>query len=284
MNITNAAQLKGQIKRLARECGVDPRILLRIYMMERFLDRVSRSGYRESFVLKGGLLISQLVGVNLRTTMDIDTTMHGIPISLGATQEFIDEVIKIETGDHVSFTLDRLEEIMEEASYQGIRAHLTATFDCTRTPVKVDISTGHAITPRALSRSLTAMFSEPIPMLVYPTATIIAEKLQTVLSRATFNTRMRDFYDLHALSNASDILPNEAELQEALLATMDNRNSIALLPQASDIMEAIASSEHMGKLWQDYNLRYEWAKDLTWEDVLSSTKNLLHTALPDRDG
>lgn len=283
MKINSAAQLKGWIKNTARERQVDPRVLLRIYMMERFLDRVSRSSYRDRFVLKGGMLISYLVGVNLRTTMDIDTTMYDLPLNINGVQEFIDEVIQIDTGDGVIFTLDRLEEIMEQADYPGIRAHLTAVFDYTTTPVKVDISTGHTITPRAIETSLEAMFAQPIPMLVYPTATIIAEKLHTVLSRATFNTRMRDFYDLYALTQAQGSRLDPAQLQAAFRATMQTRRSLALIEQRHTIMASIANSETMRTAWQHFSQRYEWAKALTWDDALSSTQALLDAALTDPD-
>ncbi|QPK81008.1 nucleotidyl transferase AbiEii/AbiGii toxin family protein [Schaalia sp. ZJ405] len=281
MTITSAAQLKGRIKDIARERGIDPRVLLRIYMMERFLDRVSRSTYQDRFILKGGMLISYLVGVNLRTTMDIDTTMYDLPLNLSGVQEFIDETLSIDTGDSVSFVLVRLEEIMEEADYPGIRAHLNAIFDGTTTPVKIDISTGHTITPAAVTTSLEAMFAEPIPMLVYPTATIIAEKLQTVLSRATFNTRMRDFYDLYALTHTFGTHLDPTELQAAFLATMETRNSMPLVRQVPGIMNSISASTSMRELWNQYSRRYNWAQDITWEDVLASTQELLHTALPD---
>ncbi|MGQ4533361.1 nucleotidyl transferase AbiEii/AbiGii toxin family protein [Dermabacteraceae bacterium P13138] len=277
--MTSAAQLKGRIKNIARERGVDPRVLLRIYMMERFLDRVARSTYQDRFVLKGGMLISYLVGVNLRTTMDIDTTMYDLPLNIAGVQNFIDETLSIDAADGVSFELVRLEEIMEEADYPGIRVHLNALFDGTTTPVKVDISTGHTITPTAVETSLNAMFTPPIPMLVYPTETIIAEKLQTVLSRATFNTRMRDFYDLYALSSACGNQLDPAQVQAAFLATMGTRNSMHLIQQAPQIIESVRASTKMRELWKNYSLRYDWAHDLTWDDALASTLSLLQIAL-----
>lgn len=160
---------------------------------------------------------------------------------------------------------------------------LAAAFDHTTTPVKVDISTGHTITPSAVETSLDAMFSQPIPMLVYPTATIIAEKLQTVLSRAAFNTRMRDFYDLHALTRTLGVKINTAELQTAFQATMQTRQSLFLIEQRDSIMSDIAASETMRTAWERFSQRYELAKTVTWDDVLTSMQALLDAALADHD-
>lgn len=279
MRMTGAAQLKAQIKNLAHKRNADPRALFRIYMMERFLDRVSRSTYQDRFVLKGGMLISYLVGVNLRTTMDIDTTMYNLPLSASGVRDFIDETLSVDIADGVSFELLDLVDIMGEADYPGIRVHLNAEFDGTTTPVKIDISTGHAITPSAIKTSLPVMFGQSIPMLVYPTETIIAEKLQTILSRATLNTRMRDFYDLHALKHTLDTDMSSTELQAALHATMENRDSMQLAHRAPEIMESITASPTMRDSWEKYRRRYDWAQNLTWDEVLASTQALLRTAL-----
>lgn len=144
MRMKDANQLKAKIKNVALQKGVDPRVLMRVYMMERFLDRVSHSHYKDNFVLKGGMLISYLVGVNLRTTMDIDTTMQNISLSEDDVRIFISDVVSINIDDGVKFTLQTLDSIMQESDYPGVRASLVADFDGTKTPVKIDISTGHA--------------------------------------------------------------------------------------------------------------------------------------------
>lgn len=177
MKMTGANQLKARIKNLATQRGVDPRALIRIFMMERFLDRVSQSEYQENFILKGGMLISYLIGVDLRTTMDIDTTMQNTPLSIEATRIFVEKVIAIDADDGVMFSIVSIEEIMDEADYPGLRVSLLAHFDGTSTPVKIDVSTGDRITPSAILTDLQVMFTGPISMLVYPTETVIAEKL-----------------------------------------------------------------------------------------------------------
>ncbi|MFT3942207.1 MAG: nucleotidyl transferase AbiEii/AbiGii toxin family protein [Ancrocorticia sp.] len=275
MRMKNADQLKGKIKNLARSRGVDPRVLLRIYMMERFLDRVSRSSFRESFVLKGGMLISYLVGVDMRTTMDIDTTMKDFPLTDGEIRRFVDEVVAVDAQDGVTFTLSGIDEIMAEADYPGMRVSLCASFDGTVTPVKIDISTGHAITPPAVNSTLDVMFADPVPMLVYPVETVVAEKLQTVLVRATFNTRMRDFYDLHAILAISAESFENKTLKEAVSATFERRGSTDLLSNWKLTIDSLESSEHMQNLWSEYRRSFTWALDLTWNDAVGAARVLL---------
>lgn len=269
MRMKDANQLKAKIKNVALQKGVDPRVLMRVYMMERFLDRVSRSRYKDNFVLKGGMLISYLVGVNLRTTMDIDTTMQNISLSEDDVRIFISDVISINIDDGVKFTLQTLDSIMQESDYPGVRASLIADFDGTKTPVKIDISTGHAITSSAMEAELPLMFSKSISLLTYPIATILAEKLQTILVREEFNTRMRDFYDLHALrvSQGDNVFKKE-EIAKAFYATSQTRNTFYLLSNVNEIFDRIKDSEVMRIKWKDYQRKAPWAKSLSWEEIM----------------
>lgn len=269
MRMHDANQLKAKIKNLARQKGVDARVLLRLYMMERFLDRVAHSDYQDNFVLKGGMLISYLVGVDLRTTMDIDTTMQNISLSEQDVQDFISKVISIDVEDGVRFEMRCLETIMEEADYPGIRASLIADFDGTKTPVKVDVSTGHAITPRAIKTELPLMFADRISLPVYPITTILAEKLQTILAREEFNTRMRDFYDLHALRVAQgDSTFKKEELVQAFYATSRTRDTLYLLETALELFRKIEASKALREQWEAYRKKAPWSDSLLWEDVM----------------
>lgn len=269
MRMKDANQLKAKIKNLARQKGVDARALMRLYMMERFLDRVAHSNYRNNFVLKGGMLISYLVGVDLRTTMDIDTTMQNIPLSEQDIRDFISKVIAIDVDDGVLFDLQNIETIMEEADYLGIRTSLIADFDGTKTPVKIDISTGHVITPRAMETELPLMFADAITLPVYPIATILAEKLQTILAREEFNTRMRDFYDLHALRVAQgDAAFKKEEISAAFYATSKKRDTLYILEKTEELYAKIESSETLHKQWKSYRKKAPWSDSLLWEDVM----------------
>lgn len=215
------------------------------------------------------MLISYLVGVNLRTTMDIDTTMQNISLSEDDVRIFISDVISINIDDGVKFTLQTLDSIMQESDYPGVRASLIADFDGTKTPVKIDISTGHAITPSVMEAELPLMFSESISLLTYPIATILAEKLQTILVREEFNTRMRDFYDLHALrvSQGDNVFKKE-EIAKAFYATSQTRNTLYLLSNVNEIFDRIKDSEVMRIKWKDYQRKAPWAKSLSWEEIM----------------
>lgn len=280
MRMKDANQLKAKIKNLARRKGVDARALMRLYMMERFLDRVAHSDYKDNFVLKGGMLISYLVGVDLRTTMDIDTTMQNIPLSKQDVAAFISTVIAVEVNDGVSFELQSLENIMEEADYPGIRVSLIADFDGTKTPVKVDISTGHVITPRAIETELPLMFADTISLPAYPIATILAEKLQTILVREEFNTRMRDYYDLHALRvSQGDSSFNKGEIAAAFYATAKKRDTLYLLEKAKDLFDRIESSERLAAQWDSYRKKAPWSESLDWKEMMRDLQFFLRLAL-----
>ncbi len=280
MSIKNANQLKAKIKNLARQQCVDARILMRLYMMERFLERVAKSKYKNNFVLKGGMLISYLVGVNNRTTMDIDTTMENISLDKQDVQKFLSEIMLTEVNDGVNFQLLSLNRIMEDADYPGIRANLIANFDGTKTPVKIDISTGHVITPKAIDMKLSLMFSNPIMIQAYPVETILAEKLQTILSRGEFNTRMRDYYDIHALRVAQgDKRFKNSNLSDALFATSQRRSTLYILEKGKKIFADLQNSEVLLKRWKEYQIKTPWSRNLAWEEVIKDLHFFLTIAL-----
>ena len=199
MNLTRE-QLKGRIKNLAKENSADPRLLMRLYMMERFIERVSVSKYKDSFIIKGGILVTSLVGISLRSTLDIDSTIKNQSISEYDAKRMIDDICKIDIGDGVSFEVKESYTIMDEMEYPGIRFTLNVNMDGLVTPIKIDISTGDVITPRAIEYQYTFLLENRTAILLsYNLETILAEKLQTILIRQLYNTRMRDFYDVYVL-------------------------------------------------------------------------------------
>lgn len=199
MNLTRE-QLKGRIKNLAKENSADPRLLMRLYMMERFIERVSVSKYKDSFIIKGGILVTSLVGISLRSTLDIDSTIKNQSISEYDAKRMIDDICKIDIGDGVSFEVKESYTTMDEMEYPGIRFTLNVNMDGLVTPIKIDISTGDVITPRAIEYQYTFLLENRTAILLsYNLETILAEKLQTILIRQLYNTRMRDFYDVYVL-------------------------------------------------------------------------------------
>lgn len=198
--ITTARQLKDLIRNLSKKKSADAQILMRNYMMERFLERISLSEYKNQFILKGGMLVAAMVGLDARATMDLDATIKGTNVSVEDVEMIISQIISIPLDDGVSFRVKRISEIMEEADYPGVRVSMETKFDGVITPLKIDISTGDVITPREIKYKFNLMLEDrTIEVWAYNLETVLAEKLETVVSRNVTNTRMRDFYDIYIL-------------------------------------------------------------------------------------
>ena len=151
--IHSSKQLKDLIRNLSKEVGIEAHVLIKKYMMERFLERVSSSKYNGSFILKGGMLVAAFVGVEARATMDIDTTIKGIPVTMVDMERTITEISNIDLDDNMKFRIKKVSEIMDEAEYSGIRFSMDAVLDGAVIPLKIDISTGDVITPRKIAYS-----------------------------------------------------------------------------------------------------------------------------------
>ena len=274
--IKTAWQLKDLIRNLARSKSADAQVLMRNYMMERFLERISVSEYRDKFILKGGMLVAAMIGLESRTTMDIDGTVKGANVSVEDVEQMVADIVSVPMDDGVEFQIKRISEIMDEAEYPGIRVSMETKFDGVRIPMKIDISTGDAITPREVRYRFKLMLEErSIDIWAYNLETVLAEKLETVVSRATTNTRMRDFYDLHMLSQlyGQTIVP--ADLGAALIATARRRNTEKYLADAVDAFDEIEMDANMVKLWGAYQKKFSYALDVSWGTVLDSGGGVL---------
>ena len=273
--IKTAWQLKDRIRNLARSKSADAQVLMRNYMMERFLERISVSEYRDKFILKGGMLVAAMIGLESRATMDIDGTIKGITVSVEDVEKMIDTIVSEPMDDGVEFQVKRISEIMDEAEYPGIRVSMETRFDGVRTPLKIDISTGDAITPREVRYRFKLMLEErSIDIWAYNLETVLAEKLETVVSRSITNTRMRDFYDLHMLSQlyGQTIVP--ADLSAALTATARKRNTEKYLADAVAALDEVEADMNMVKLWAAYQKKFSYASDVTWNSIMTSVRSL----------
>ena len=271
--IYSSRQLKDLIRNLSKEVEIEPYVLIRKYMMEHFLERVSKSKYNGSFILKGGMLVSAFVGIESRATMDIDTTIKGIPVTITEMTRMITEISDIYLEDNVKFRIKKLSEIMDEMEYTGIRFSMEAIMDGAVIPLKIDISTGDVITPGEISYSYKLMFEDrTIPIMTYPVETILAKKLETVISRSITNTRMRDFYDIHLLLQLHKIDYDIFEL--ALERTAKKRESLLLLENAENVLKAVNSSDDMKKMWTTYQKKFRYARSYTWDDLMWSIRKL----------
>ena len=273
--INTAKQLKDLIRNLSKKKSADAQILMRNYMMERFLERISVSQYKDKFILKGGMLVAAMVGLDARATMDIDATIKGADVNVEAVERIIEEIVSVSLEDGVTFRVKQISEIMDEAEYPGVRVSMETTFDGVRTPLKVDISTGDVITPREIQYSFKLMLEDrTIDVWAYNLETVLAEKLETVISRNITNTRMRDFCDIHILLKLYGNTLDSKILGEALLATAKKRETERYLNEAVEIFEEVQADANMQKLWVAYQKKFSYASDISWDKVMESTKEL----------
>ena len=273
--IKTARQLKDLIRNLSKDKSADAQILMRNYMMERFLERISLSEYRDKFILKGGMLVAAMVGLDARSTMDIDATVKGATVGIEEVENMIASIISVPVDDGVEFRVKRISEIMDEAEYPGIRVSMETEFDGVITPLKIDISTGDAITPREVRYSFKLMLeNRSIEIWAYNLETVLAEKLETVVSRATTNTRMRDFYDIYILDQLHGNTLNRQTLYDALLATAKKRGTERHLAEAVDVLNEVESSPVMQKLWESYRRKFSYAVDLEWNIIMRAVRSL----------
>ena len=283
--ITTARQLKDLMRNLSKKKSADAQILMRNYMMERFLERISLSEYKDKFILKGGMLVAAMVGLDARATMDLDATIKGANVSLTDVETIISNIIATPIDDGVSFCIKRISEIMEEADYPGVRVSMETKFDGVTTPLKIDISTGDVITPREIRYRFNLMLEDrTIEVWSYNLETVLAEKLETVISRNVMNTRMRDFYDIYILQKLYGEQLNKEILWNALVATARKRGTLDLI-ESNDIREIlneIETSSVMENLWKTYQKNYSYAADVSWHIIMEFSRDLYQTAFSDK--
>lgn len=278
--IHTATQLKALVRNMSKGNSMQAQIIIRNYMMERFLERLSLSQHRENFVLKGGALIAAMVGLENRSTLDIDTTIKGFPLTIDDVNDIVAEIVSVRVEDGVTFQIIRTTEIMDEAKYPGIRVMLEAGLDSMKTPLKLDISTGDVITPREISYRYKLMFEDrTIDLLAYNLETSLAEKLQSVLSRSYANTRMRDFYDIHILQSDISITLDPKDMKAAFAATCAKRGTTFSRQEGTLTLQEVRESVDMKKLWRNYQKKYPYAVDISWDTVMDSVETLYTVSL-----
>lgn len=269
-------QIKGRIKSVAKQNNADARTLMRIYMMERFLERLAQSEYRDNFIIKGGILVTAMIGVAHRSTMDIDTSMKNLNLSAEDALRVVNRVKDIDLDDGVSFDVKDVSNIMDEMEYPGIRVTMNANVGRLITPLKIDISTGDVITPRAIEFNYDLLLEDrSISLWSYNLETILAEKLQTVLARGILNTRMRDFYDIRMLLDTYEDKVNKAVLKDAFAATCKKRGTDHLQEQAEEIIKIIEADEQLQVLWRAYQKKYSYAADIDYASVIRGVRKLM---------
>lgn len=272
--IKTSRQLKDKVRNMARGDSAKAQLLIRNYGMERFLERVSLSEHRDNFILKGGMLVSAMVGLENRATMDIDTSIRNMPLDTIAAKAMVEEIIAVPVDDNIRFEINDFGTIMDDAEYSGVRISLNAFLDATRIPLKIDISTGDAITPAAVNYQYKLMFEERyITLWAYNLETVLAEKIETVLSRSVLNTRLRDFYDLYVLQDTG-LEIDKATLAAALTATARKRGSEQALALYERTLDEIRISPLLREQWERYQGKNNYAAGIVWDDVISDIRAL----------
>lgn len=273
--IKTAVQLKALVKNKSNGNSNKANTLIRNYAMERFLERVSLSKYKNNIILKGGMLVSHLVGLDNRSTMDIDTTIKNYNLNKEDVLKMVEEIASIHLDDCMVFEIKDVDSIMDEHEYPGIRVKLECKLQNTRIPLKIDISTGDIITPKEISFTYKLMFEDrSIHILTYNIETVLAEKLETILSRDIVNTRIRDFYDIAVLSIEKEEEISIDKLKLALQATAKKRKSLEIIKNGLEIIERIEKDEGMKVLWMNYQNKFDYAENYDWQMVIHLIKDL----------
>lgn len=265
----NIESIKGKIRSLAEKKNLKSQEVLQIYFFERFLERLSKSQFKNNFVIKGGFLISSLIGIENRTTMDMDTTIKGIALKEEKIKEIVQEIININVDDGIRFEIKDISYIREEDEYENFRISLIANVGKTKNPMKLDLTTGDAITPREIEYTYPCIFSrEDIKIMAYPLETILAEKYETIIRRNIITTRMRDFYDLYTLYKLKKDEIDYKILKEAIERTSDKRGSKEIMKDYEEIIEDVKEDSYLRSLWDVYLSENKYIGDLTFDKVV----------------
>ncbi|HZX21759.1 MAG TPA: nucleotidyl transferase AbiEii/AbiGii toxin family protein [Clostridia bacterium] len=264
----NLRQLKDLIKNISRENNINAQILLRNYMLERLLERISLSDFKDKFILKGGMLIAALVGIDMRSTIDMDATIKSYPVTKKSIKDAFDNMLSVPINDGVNIEFRDTEEIRVGDEYSGFRVSLEARMESARIPLKVDITTGDEITPGEIVYTFNLLLEDrSIDILAYNIETVIAEKLETIISRGIANTRMRDFYDIYILLKVQGHDIDRALLAEAIVATSKRRGSSKVLLDGQLILEEVFADDILHNYWARYQEKYSYTNDISWEEI-----------------
>ena len=263
-------QIKGAIRNISKKTGVNPNSLLQMCLFEGILEKISKSKYRENFILKGGLLISSLIGVDVRSTMDMDTTLRGIPLNEVSITKILNEILAIEIDADIEYKLIKLSPIRQEDVYEDFCASISCIFGKINATLNIDITTGDVITPREMNYSYSKILEEgTIPIMTYTIETILAEKFETISSRNITTTRARDFYDLYMIYSIYKDKIDKDILRKAIERTSKYRGSFETALQYKEIVELFRESETPKELWKKYTQNNPYAKDVDFLDTIS---------------
>lgn len=273
--MSKAMSLKAKIRNIAKQKNIPAQVILQNYMFERLLVRLSASEYKEKFVLKGGMLVAAIVGLDNRATMDLDTTLKNLPLTPDAIRSALEQICAIPLDDGVVFEIGTISPIREDDIYGGYRVMLKARFDTMLTPMSIDVSTGDAITPHAVQYNFSEIFDDEksYELWAYNIETVMAEKVETILRRGVFNTRPRDFYDAYILTTTQKF--DKSVFAEALNATANHRGTTEQIADVPGILHNIEESLELRAMWDKYRKQFAYAADIEYEQIMEILKTLV---------
>ena len=279
--IKNKDSLKVKVSNLALSTNIPNKYLIQSFMFEALLKRISVSKYKDKFIIKGGLLLSSIFGVNLRSTMDLDTTIKGLPLDITTITKVINEIISIDLKDNIKLEIENIKDIREEELYSGFNINLKAEFDGLRTNLMIDITTGDVITYKEVQFEYKTLFdNEIVNIMTYNYETIIAEKFEAIISRNIDNTRMKDYYDLYMFVNLKWNDIDKTILRKAIFNTSEKRETLNYIENADKYIELINEDSKLKSLWKNYQNNYAYAKDISFENTIAAIKVINGVIVP----
>ena len=272
---SKAMSLKGKIRNYAKSNNIAAQVVLQNYMFECFLTRLSVSEYNDKFVVKGGMLIAAIVGLDTRSTMDLDTTLRNLPLTEEKILSAVNAICEIDMKDEVVFEVKSIEPIRKDDIYGGYCIRLDAVYDTIVTPLSIDVSTGDVITPDAVRYEFSGIFDENtrISLWGYNIETVIAEKVETILRRGVFSTRPRDYYDVYILGTTQKY--DKEIYKKALKATASHRGSAEHISDVEGIIKQISGSDDLKNMWRKYQKKFSYAMDISYDNVMEILKRMV---------
>lgn len=251
-----------------------------MYFFESILARLSKSKYKNNIIIKGGLLISSIIGDDLRTTKDMDATLKSLPLTKEIVKKMFDEILAINNNDYIIFKIQEISDIREKDVYGGFKINILATFETLKIYLTIELTTGDKITPKEITYCYNSIFdNKQIMVLAYTIETIIAEKFQTIISRGIFNTRMKDYYDLYVIIKYEKARINNSILVLAIKNTFSYRNTPLIINEIIRQIEKIKAEKRLHILWENYQNVATYSKGIKFEELLKALDYIVNKIL-----
>ena len=272
----NSDKLKSIISKKAHGNSDISQKFYQLFYFERILERISISNYRGQIILKGGLLLTSIIGDDERTTKDMDATLKGIPLTKNDVEKVFNEILNIDIDDGVSFQIISIKDIRLEDEYGGFRLNILSTLDNNKTYITVELTTGDVITPKEMKYNYNSIFEDKkIPIMSYTLETVLAEKFQTIVTRGLLNTRLKDFYDVYILINTKINELSKDNLIKAIKNTFERRETNFDLEQFNEVINDLSDDNNMNNLWNEYVSKNSYAKNVKFEDTINALKQII---------